>query len=107
MKKQHIRRRQHQPTQGRPRCQAENAAQGSTGSAPAGCAKGTLPEIGPPTHSCAAQLPGGVQGVREQQSLAAGDGAGPEWVPAWPTQPQEPRIHPWTADNTLANAMID
>ena len=75
MWKQHTRRRQRQTAQGRPRRQAEHAAPGSADSALAGCPNGTLPEIGPPKHSCAAQLSGGVQTVREQQARAAVRGA--------------------------------
>ncbi|MEY3226583.1 MAG: hypothetical protein RLZZ536_1202 [Planctomycetota bacterium] len=75
MGKQHIRRRQHQPAQGPPGGQAEHAAPGSADSALAGVANRALPEIGLPTRSCAAQLSGGVQGVRGQQARAAVRGA--------------------------------
>jgi len=61
----------------------------------------------PQTHSCAAQLSGGVQGVRDQQALAAVRRASLSWVPAWPMRHQEPLIHALNPDNTLANAMID
>ena len=107
MEKQYIRRRQHQPAQGWPRRQAEHAAPGSADSALAGVANRALPEIAPPTHSCAAQLSGGVLGVRGQQARAAVRAASLSWVPAWPVRPQELLIRALTADNTLATAMID
>ena len=64
----------------------------------------------PTTHSCAAQLSGGVlavRAVRGQQARAGVRGASLSWAPAWPMRPQEPLIRALTADNTLATAMID
>jgi hypothetical protein len=81
MWKQHTRRRQRQTAQGRPRRQAEHAAPGSADSALAGCPNGTLPEIGPPTHSCAAQQSGGVARMRERQVRVPVHDSGVSQVP--------------------------
>ena len=81
MRKQHIRRRQRQPAQGRPRRQAEHAAWGSADSAPAGCAKGAPAGIGPPTHSCTAQLSGGVASMLERQVRVPVHDSGVSQVP--------------------------